>query len=164
MKAVFALLLLHGFAGPALAEELSFRWQEIPNSLLRDRKVEVRLAGKEKLHGRALEARADGLRMQITNAHGSAKYQIGEALVNASEIEMLKVSRTGQKGRIIGASIGGGIAGLIAWAAIAQGESGEGLSSAPGVTAGLAAGSLGAGYLLGWARDHKVTTIHVARE
>jgi hypothetical protein len=162
MKAVIAVLGLVGFSALLCAEELTLRWREIPQSLVASRKVEVRLAGGGALHGKAVAATPAGLRMEIAKvSEGGGKYQKGESLVPAGEIAMLKVNRSGARGRIIGTAIGGGISALTIGLVYGLGLSNiEGTPASPGVAV-AALIPTGIGYLLGWTRDRKVTAIHV---
>ena len=162
MKAVIAALLSLELLAPLCAEELTLRWKEIPQSMVASRKVQVRLTGGTALRGKALAVTPEGLRMEITQVgEGGGKYQKGDLLVPAGEITMMKVNRTGTRGRIIGTAIGGGISAAIIGIVYGLGLSNiEGTAASPGVAV-AALIPTGAGYLLGWARDRKVTTIHV---
>jgi hypothetical protein len=160
MKSVIALLLAAGLPATLCADERMMRWNEIPRSFVMGRKVEVRLADDTVLHGKVVSATPDGLRLAISKARrGAGKYQRGESLVPAAEITVLKVNRTGVKGRIIGTAIGGGITVTLMGTLLAI-ASNEGTS----IPAGIAAGMLvpaATGYFLGWARDRNIVTIHV---
>lgn len=162
MKAGIAVLGLVGFPAFLCAEEQTLRWKEIPHSLVAGRKVEVRLNGGAALRGKALAVTPEGLRMEITKVdEGGGKYQKGDSLVPAGEITMMKVNRTGTRGRIVGTAIGGGISAAIIGIVYGLGLSNiEGTSASPGVAV-AALIPTGVGYLLGWARDRKTTTIHV---
>jgi len=162
MKAVTAMVCLAGYPTLLCAEELTLRWKEIPPSLLASRKVEVRLTGGAALRGKALAVTPEGLRMEITQVgEGGGKYQKGDSLVPAGEITMMKVNRTGTRGRIIGTAIGGGISALTIGLVYGLGLTYIEGTPAPAGVAVAALIPTGAGYLLGWARDRKVTTIHV---
>ena len=139
---------------PALlcAEELTLRWKEVPQSLVAGRKVEVRLTSGSTLRGRALAVTPEGLRMELKK---------GESLAPAGEITLMKVNRTGTRSRIIGTIIGGGISAATIGIVYGLGLTFiEGTSAPPGVAV-AALIPTGVGYLLGWARDRRVTTIHV---
>jgi hypothetical protein len=162
MKAVIAALCFLGLLAPLCAEELTVHWKEVPRSLVANRKVEVQLKGGTALRGKALAVMPEGLRMEVTKVdEGGGKYQRGESLVLAGEITMMKVNRTGTRGRIIGTAIGGGISAAIIGIVYGLGLSNiEGTSASPGVAV-AALIPTGVGYLLGWARDRRTTTIHV---
>ncbi len=162
MKAVIAVVCLVGFPTLLGAEELTLRWKEIPQSLVASRKVEVRLTGGATLRGKALAVTPEGLRMEITKVgEGGGKYQKGDSLVPAGEITLMKVNRTGTRGRIIGTVIGGAISALTLGLVYGLGLTYiEGTPAPPGVAV-AALIPTGVGYFLGWARDRKVTTIHL---
>lgn len=162
MKAAAAVLCLVGFPALLCAEERTLRWKEVPHSLVAGRKVEVQLTGGAALRGKAVAVTPEGLRMEITKVgEGGGKYQKGESLIPAGEIRMIKVNRTGARGRIIGTVIGGGISAVIIGVVYGSGLSNiEGTAASPGVAV-AALIPTGVGYLLGWARDRKTTTIHV---
>ncbi len=161
MKAVIAALCFLGLLAPLCAEELTLRWKEVPQSLVANRKVEVQLKGRTALRGKALAVTPEGLRMEITKVRErGGNYLKGESLILAGEITMMKVNRTGTHGRIIGTAIGGTVSALIIGLVY-----GLGLSHIEGTAEpGIAVAALiptGVGYFLGWARDRKMTTIHV---
>ncbi len=162
MKTVIAVLLATGLPALLGAEELIVRWQEVPNSFIAGRKVKVRLAGDTTLHGKAVAVTPEGLRMVITNIRGGVgKYGRGESIVPAGEISMMKVDRTGSRGRIIGTSIGGGITAL-ATAVVVTANANDAIdSSAPALAGALTPAAVG--YFLGWARDRHTVTIHVVQ-
>ena len=162
MKAVIAALLSLELLAPLCAEELTVQWKEVPQSLVANRKVEVQLKGGAALRGKALAVMPEGLRMEITKVReGGGKYQKGESLVPAGEITVMKVNRTGTRGRIIGTAIGGGISALTIGLVYGLGLSNIEGTPAPAGVAVAALIPTGVGYVLGWARDRKVTTIHV---
>jgi hypothetical protein len=161
MKAVIAALCFLGLLAPLCAEELTLHWKEVPQSLVDNRKVEVHLKAGTALRGKALAVTPEGLRMEITKVReGGGNYQKGESLILAGEITMMRVNRTGTHGRIIGTAIGGTVSALIIGLVF-----GLGLSHIEGTAEpGIAVAALiptGVGYLLGWARDRRTTTIHV---
>ncbi len=163
MKAVVALLLAAASPAVLYGEELILRWKEVPHSLVDGRTVEVRLIDGSTLRGRAVAVNPEGLRMEVTKVHGGAgNYGKGETTVPALEITQVKVNRTGVRGRIAGASIGGGISGVLLGTAVAITHN-EGTNIPPGIAAGMLAPAA-IGYHLGWARDHHIATIHVVRE
>ena len=128
------------------AETLVLRWREIPPSLVAGRKIAVELKNGQSLKGKALGVTPDGLRMAVRK---------GESVVPAGEIASLRVNRTGHKGRIIGTAIGGGLgAGTATGVAMIEGTKQPIMAAAAGIPAAI-------GYLLGWARDYKRTTIQV---
>jgi len=162
VKTVIAVLCLGGFPALLCAEELTLRWREIPDSLVAGRKVEIRLTGGAVLRGKAVAVMPEDLRMEITKVReGGGKYQKGESLVPAGEITMMKVNRTGTRGRIIGTAIGGGISALTIGLVYGLGLTYIEGTPAPAGVAVAALIPTGVGYVLGWARDRKVTTIHV---
>jgi len=162
VKTVIAVLCLGGFPALLCAEEVTLRWREIPDSLVAGRKVEIRLTGGAVLHGKAVAVMPEGLRMEITKVReGGGKYQKGESLVPAGEITLMKVNRTGTRGRIIGTAIGGGISALTIGLVYGLGLTYIEGTPAPAGVAVAALIPTGVGYVLGWARDRKVTTIHV---
>jgi hypothetical protein len=161
MKTTIAVLLVAGFPALLGAEDLVLRWKEVPRSLVEGRNVEVRLAGESTLKGKALAVTPSGLQVAITKVRGKGQYKQGESVVPAGDIMMLKVDRSGIRGRIVGTAIGGGISAvaLYAFVGISQNE-GDGR-----VGAGVAVSFIpvAVGSLLGWARDRHYVTIHVVQ-
>ena len=145
-------------AAPAVlcAETLVLRWKEIPQLLVAGHKVTVELKSGQSLKGKVLGVAPDGLRMAIDSAAKGSGYGKGEFVVPAGEIALLKVNRTGHKGRIIGTVIGSGLgAGTAVGVAMIDGNARAAMAAAVGVPAAI-------GYFAGWAIDYKRTTIRVA--
>ena len=102
MKAVIAVLCLGGFPALLCAEELTLRWRDIPHALVASGKVEIRLTGGAKLHGRVVAMTPEGLRMEITKVRdGGGKYQEGEFFVPAGEITVMKVKPNMEEARTV---------------------------------------------------------------
>ena len=152
-----AAFIAAALAAPAVlcAETLVLRWREIPQSLVAGRKIAVELKSGQSLQGKALGVTPDGLHMAVDSAAKGSSYGKGEFVVPADEIASLKVNRTGHKGRIIGTAIGGGL-GAVTGVGIGmiEGTSQPVMAAAAGIPPAI-------GYLAGWARDYKRTTIQV---
>ena len=150
--------------GLLCAEQLILRWAEIPRSIVTGRKVEVHLRDGAVLRGKAMSVAPGGLQMAVSNApKGAAKYGKGEFLIPAGEVAMLKVNRTGKRGRIIGSVIGGVLGGVAGFFGRAVGANEGTFRNAP-IVAAICAVPFAAGYLVGWAVDLKTTTIQVIAE
>ena len=154
--------MMAGLTSLACAEDLVLPWNEIPRTMVENRNVDLSLADGSTVHGQALAVTPTGLHMRIDRAGRNSGRSVGEADVPAAEITMMKVDRSGTRGRAVGTLIGCGIT-VVAIVGIVGVTQNEGTRASAGVIVAAIA-PVPVGYLLGWGRDHHRTTIHIRRQ
>jgi hypothetical protein len=151
----FLFSLTPSVALAAPAGPLVLRWSEL-QPVLKGRWIAVHLPDGAALEGKYSSLQADALSMEVTKTSDRAKHPKGETRLARAELAQITLMRhSGSKGRTIGLIAGVAIAAVVAViiGVASNNEVGGFSSTAAGVAAAGAGGSIGIGYLVGWLAD-----------
>jgi len=146
------------------ADVINLKWNELSSAVV-DRPATVILASDVQLQGRITGVDADALQMLIEKAPRGSAYSRGQSSIPGRDVREIRLRSVKGYGRLIGAAgAGAGVAlGTLNWA-ISDSRINVSDGARIAQWAGITAGAVVGGYLIGRLADRRETHIRVVRE
>jgi hypothetical protein len=139
-------------------EHVQMKWEEL-SAVLPGKTVSTVLRSGSAIEGKVLSVEQDALRIDISET--SDGYDKGPSSIRRFQISVLRVESTSGPWRGIGAAIGGGAGAAGGAAAYSRFDNENASGAGAGIAAGLIGGGAVLGYLLGRSADRKALIISV---
>jgi hypothetical protein len=165
MRNATAVVLAALIAGvPAWADARDLHWNEL-GTFVADHSVAMTLPDGARIEGRTIAVEPEGLVLDVRKTSDPRAHAEGRQSIPREQTRTLLVNRPTVRWRIVGTSVGavagvpsGVVAAFASDGVFSNGNKGTGVFFA--VLRGLTA----AGFLLGWAGDHRKTTVTVVAD
>ena len=148
-------------ATPLWADSRELHWDQL-SAFVSDRSVAVTLMDGARIEGKAIAVEPEQIVMDVRKTSDPRAHAKGRQSIPRDQAKTIVVNRPTVRWRIVGVSVGaaagvpvGVVAAFEKEGIFSKGNSGTGVFAA--VLAGFAAG----GFLIGWAADHRKTTVTV---
>src|ERR1700722_3843510 len=148
-------------ATPLWADSRELHWDQL-SAFVSDRSVAVTLMDGARIEGKAIAVEPEQIVMDVRKTSDPRAHAKGRQSIPRDQAKTIVVNRPTVRWRIVGVSVGaaaGVPVGVVA-AFEKEGIFSKG-NSGPGVFAAVLAGFAAGGFLIGWAADHRKTTVTV---